>query len=116
MFNRNCIEISYCFTPNVMDLINLHNKKLIKKPDKKEKFCNCRSKTNCSIDNKYCLNNVIYQAKVSTFKDDHKIYIDSIKRTFKSRYNEHKTSFPKPFKCKPKKLYLTCKPSIRFKQ
>ena len=74
----------------------------MKKSDKNEKLCNCRSKTNCPVDNKCCLNNVIYQAKVSTSVNDHKIYIGSTKRTFKSRYNEHKTSFPKPFKNKLK--------------
>ena len=72
------------------------------KSDEKENICNCRSKTNCPVDNKCFLNNVIYQAKVSTSNDDHKVYICSTKRSFKSRYNEHKTSFPKPFKSKSK--------------
>ena len=102
IFNRNSIKISYCCTPNIMALINSHNKKLMKKPDKKENLCNCRSKTNCPVENKCCQNNVIYQAKVSTSKDDYKVYIGSTKRSFKSRYNEHKTSFPKPLKNKPK--------------
>ena len=61
------------------------------------------------VDNKCCLNNVIYQAKVFKSQDDHKVYIGSTKRSFKSRYNEHKTSFIKPFKKKTKKLYPTCK-------
>ena len=102
IINRNSIKISYCCAPNIMALINSHNKKLTKKSDKNEKLCNCRIKTNCPVDNKCCLSNVIYQAKVSTSVNDHKIYIGSTKRTFKSRYNEHKTSFPKPFKSKPK--------------
>ena len=72
------------------------------KSDEKENICNCRSKTNCPVDNKCCLNNVRYQAKVSTSKDDHKVYIGSTKITFKSRYNEHKTSFPNPLKANPK--------------
>ena len=74
----------------------------MKKSDKKENLCNCRSKTNCPVENKCCQNNVIYQDKVSTSKDDYKTYIGSTKRLFKSRYNEHKTSFPKPLKNKPK--------------
>ena len=102
IINRNCIKISYCCTPNVNALINMHNKKLMNKPDKNEKLCNCKSKSSCPVDNKCCLNNVIYQAKVSTTEDDHKIYIGSTKRTFKSRYYEHKASFPKPSKNKPK--------------
>ena len=43
--------------------------------DKKENLCNSRSKSNCPVENKCCLNNVIYQAKVSTSKDDYKVYI-----------------------------------------
>ena len=85
-----------------MALTNSPNKKLIKKSDEKENICNCRSKTNCPVDNKCCLNNVRYQAKVSTSKDDHKVYIGSKKKSSKSRYNQHKTSFPKFFKSKPK--------------
>ena len=70
-----------------MDLINSHNKKLIKKSDKKENFFNCRSKTNCPVENKCCINNVIYQAKVSISKDGYKMYIGSTKRSFKSKTN-----------------------------
>ena len=68
------------------------------KKDKNEKLCNCRSKTNCPVDNKCCLNNVIYQAKISTSENDHKIYIGSTKRTF----NLDIASFPKLYKSKPK--------------
>ena len=68
----------------------------------KKKIFVWQIKNNLPIDNKCCLNNVIYQAKVSTSKDDHKVYIGSTKRTFKSRYNEHKTSFPNTLKSKPK--------------
>ena len=87
----------------------------MKKSDEKENLCNCRSKTNCPIDNKCCLNNLIYKAKVSTSKDEYKIDIGSTKKSFKSRYNQHKTSFPKPFK-KTQKLYPTHKPPIEFIQ
>ena len=62
-----------------MALTNSPNKKLIKKSDEKENICNCKSKTNCPVDNKCCLNNVRYQAKVSTSKDDYKVYIGSKK-------------------------------------
>ena len=72
------------------------------KKGKNEKLCNCTSKINCPVNNKCCLNNIIYQAKVSTSDKDHKIYIGSTKRTFKSRYYEHKASFLKPSKNKPK--------------
>ena len=47
--------------------------------------------------NKCGLNNVMYQVKISTLEKDHKTYIDSTKRTFNPRYNEHRASFPKPF-------------------
>ena len=85
-----------------MALTNSHNKKLMEKSDKNEKLCNCRSKTNFPVDSKCCLNNVTFQVKVSTSENDKKVYIGLTKRTFKSRYNEPKASFPKPFKSKPK--------------
>ena len=105
----------YCCTPNVIVLINSHNKKLLKKLDEKENLCNCRSKINCPVDNKCCLNNVIYQAKVSTSKDDHNVYIGSTKILFKSRYNEHDL-FPQTLQKQTKKLYPTRKPSMEFIQ
>ena len=86
-----------------MALINSHNKKLMKKSNEKENLCNCRLKSNCLVGNKCCVNNVIYQAKVSTSKDDYTLYIGSTNTSFKFRYNEHKTSFPKPFKSTLKK-------------
>ena len=68
----------------------------------KKKTLKLQIKNKVPLDNKCCLNNVINQAKVSISKDDHKVYIGSTKRTFKSRHNEHKISFPKRFKSKPK--------------
>ena len=87
----------------------------MKKSDKKENLCNCISKTNCSVENKCCLSNVIYQAKVSTSKDDHNVYIGSTKILFKSRYNEHDL-FPQTLQKQTKKLYPTRKPSMEFIQ
>ena len=54
------------------------------------------------MDNKCCLNNVIYQAKVFKSENDYKIYLGSIKITIKSRYNKHKACISEPFKSKPK--------------
>ena len=63
-----------------MALIISQNEKLKKNLDKTKKLFSCRS--NCTMDKKCCLNNVIYQAKVSTSENDQKIYIDSTKRIF----------------------------------
>ena len=63
IFNTNTIKISYCCTPNIMALINSHNKKLKNKSDKRENLCNCTSKTNCPVENKCWQNNVIYKLK-----------------------------------------------------
>ena len=84
-----------------MALINSHNKNFKKNQMNKKTFVIAEQKQAAQLI-KCCPNNVIYQAKVSTSKDDLKVYTGSTKRTFKSRYNEHKISFPKPFKSKPK--------------
>ena len=63
-----------------MALIISQNEKLKKNLDKTKKLFSCRS--NCTMDKKCCLNNVIYQAKVSIPDNYQNFYIGSTKKAF----------------------------------
>ena len=52
IINRNCIKISYCCSPNILALINGHNKRLKNRAEENENLCNCRSKNSCPVQNK----------------------------------------------------------------
>ena len=96
IINRNCVKLSYCCSPNILALINGHNRRLTSHTEEKnEKLCNCKSTNNCPVQNKCCLRRVVYQANITTANNESKIYIGSTKRMFKARFNEHKASFPK---------------------
>ena len=45
--------------------------------------------------------NIIYETKIIPENGNPKIYIGSTRRTFKTRFNEHKNYFPKANKTKP---------------
>ena len=103
IFNRNNVKISYCCAPNISTLISSHNRKISNENNEGNKTpCNCRNKTSCPVQNKCCQNNVIYQASITAANNTKKVYIGSTKRNFKTRFNEHKASFPKENKTRPK--------------
>ena len=91
IFNRRTIKVSYSTTENLASIIQNHNKKLLKQqPKKDEKTCNCRKPQECPVDNKCCLEGVIYQANVLDKKAE---YVGMTTTSFKQRYSNHKKSF-----------------------
>lgn len=72
-----------------------------KKPPIEPKLCNCKNRGQCPVKNKCKLENVIYEAIVSSEKNEKMSYIGSTRRHFKNRLYEHRASFPKPNKKKP---------------
>ena len=101
IFNRNSTKLSYCCSPNIKALISGHNKKLLEKPQIEQNLCNCRNREQCPVMNKCKLENVIYEAIVSSEKNKKMSYIGSTRRPFKNRLYEHRASFPKPNNKKP---------------
>ena len=83
-----------------MTLINRHNKKRTNK--RGNNFFYVIVKKNYPFNNKCCLSNVIYIAKVYTSKNDYKSYIGSTTKKLKARCYEHKDRFPNVGKNKPK--------------
>ena len=55
IFNTNAVKLSYCCMPNMMNIVDEHNKKVLEKSKKKEstegakKLCNCRSPSSCPM-------------------------------------------------------------------
>ena len=78
------------------NIINAHNKLILKTDEKqKEDLCNCIQPANCPLTGKCLTNNVVYKATVTsnTERPTSKSYIGICETSFKTRYNNHKSSF-----------------------
>ena len=96
IFNRNNVKISYSCMDNMTNIINAHNKLILKTDEKqKEGLCNCIQPANCPLTGKCLTNNVVYKATVTsnTERPTSKSYIGICETSFKTRYNNHKSSF-----------------------
>ena len=103
IFNRNTIKISYSCMNNTKQIIDNHNKRILKSSEhndtptsktKDNKTCNCRQKDACPLDGNCLQPSVIYQATV-TNKDNPtpETYIGLTENEFKTRYRNHIASF-----------------------
>ena len=98
VINRNCIKISYSCTPNVRNIIQTHNNKVLKRhceeiaqTNKSEPTCNCRVKAKCPLNGNCRTGPMIYKATINA-KDGERFYIGST-QNFKERHANHKASF-----------------------
>ena len=88
-------------------IISTHNHKILnpKKPDVNGKTCNCRGKTICPVDGICLQKNVIYQATVTQTQDNIvETYVGLTAKTYKERWNGHKSNFRTEAKKKETKL------------
>ena len=103
IFNRNTIKISYSCMNNTKQIIDNHNKRILKSSEhndtptsktKDNKTCKCRQKDACPLDGNCLQPSVIYQATV-TSKDNPtpETYIGLTENEFKTRYRNHIASF-----------------------
>ena len=82
---------------NIKQSIANHNKAILSKEKIKEeqiKLCNCRNRTLCPLQGNCLQKGVVYQATVTqtnTMRED--IYIGITENEFKTRYNQHISSF-----------------------
>ena len=79
IFNKGTIKLSYSCMPNIKNIINSHNDKILRSNDTK-KTCNCRDKVSCPF-NGECL----YKATVLNGNKT-KEYYGSTGVSFKERY------------------------------
>ena len=71
IFNRNTLKISYSCMPYVKQIIDGHNKTILKKDsqppqDQAEKACNCRNTDECPLEGACLTKEVVYQATVKS--------------------------------------------------
>ena len=96
--NRNCIKVSYSCTKNMRNIIQTHNKKIVKKVQEDTRTeirtCDCRRPTECPL-NGHCLESVVYKAELVPEQGSKVTYIGS-SNNFKKRYRNHTKSFRDP--------------------
>ena len=71
ILNRKTLKISYSCTENIFQIINNHNKEIIKEfhdrtnnnnnDNSKQNECNCKTRKNCPMNGLCNLDNVVYQ-------------------------------------------------------
>ena len=96
LFNKNNLKISYSCMPNIMSVINAHNKKIIANPSTTtEKMCNCRRKEDCPLNGRCLEREILYEGTITSNLPNYgeKRYLGITENTFKKRYANHKKSF-----------------------
>ena len=94
------------------NIINAH--KVYLKTDEKQKqdLCNCILPANCPLTGKCLTINVVYKATVTSLNNTErptcKSYIGICETSFKTRYDNHKSSFAIKEKKNTTKLSKTC--------
>ena len=71
IFNRNTVKLSYSCTPNIKQVIDGHNKAILKKSnipeqDQNARMCNCLKKNDYPLKGECLQKEVVYQATVTT--------------------------------------------------
>ena len=82
--------------PNMKNIINMHNKKIISRPiDNIARTCNCIRKHQCLLNEKCLTNNVQYQESITINEEilKTKIYYGVSETAFKLRYVNDKKTF-----------------------
>jgi hypothetical protein len=96
IFNRNTVKVGYSCTRNMKSIIDSHNKKILRKNNQpartNNKECNCRNPSACPMNGKCLTSSIIYQATVET-ANKKESYIGSTAGEFKTRFNNHTSSF-----------------------
>ena len=74
-------------------VLSAHNRNILY-PKKSEFGCNCRSKTDCPLDNKCLTPKIVYQADVrNDTNDEKKFYLGVSETPFKERFRNHNKEF-----------------------
>ena len=91
IMNRNTVKIGYRCMPNMGQVINRHNAKIVKLPAQETILpCNCQQgPQSCPVDGACQTRGVVYQATVSTDTGKVETYTGLTSRRFKDRYYEH---------------------------
>ena len=97
IINKNTIKLTYSCMNNIHQIITSHNKTVInneKSEVEQTRLCNCRNKTSCPLQGKCLQKGVIYQATIMQSNTGKQYtYIRVTENEFKTRYNQHTSSF-----------------------
>ena len=88
--------MSYSCNANIKQIINSHNKRLLKNNDnnREKAGCNCRNKRECPLPGECLSSSIIYQATVTAINNiPPQTYVGLTENKFKIRYANHKHSF-----------------------
>ena len=71
VFNRNTVKLSYSCTPSMKQVIDRHNKAILRKAKQPEqdqtiKTCNCRNKNDCPLEGECFQKRIVYQATITS--------------------------------------------------
>ena len=81
--------------PNMSQIISSHNKSILAKneiPHTKKCLCNCRTKSDCPLQNRCLETSLIYKATVKS-ENVERVYVGCTEGAFKYRYANHLKSF-----------------------
>ena len=69
LFDKNNVKVSYSCMPNMKNIINTHNKKIINSTkDNIKRTCNYIRKHQCPPNEKFLTNNVLYKESITPNK------------------------------------------------
>lgn len=95
LFNKNNIKLSYSCTKNMKNIILNHNRKLLSEENTNvnpDTLCNCRNAEDCPLEGNCLEKELVYKASVITNQNEN-FYLGLTEREFKTRYNNHSSSF-----------------------
>ena len=97
ILNKNTVKLTYSCMQNMKEIISNYNKTVLestKIKEKQGKTCNCRDKKSCPLKGQCLQKGVVYKATVEqkpSKKQD--TYIGITENEYKTRYNQHTSSF-----------------------
>ena len=94
IFNKNTVKISYSCTQRMPSIIKCHNQQFINKDVKELKPCNCKVKSECSL-NCHCqvTEIIIYKSTKLSPEKPNKLFLGTAKSDLKKRFYNHRKSF-----------------------
>ena len=98
LFNKNNVKLSYSCSPNIKQIIDRHNKTILRQnttPDEcatTPKLCNCREPNKCPLTGQCLVKEVVYQASITT-AESKETYVGLTAIDFKTRWRNHQMSF-----------------------
>ena len=98
LFNKNNVKLSYSCSPNIKQIIDKHNKTILRQntsPDEcapAPKLCNCREPNKCPLTGQCLVKEVVYQATI-TAAESKETYVGLTATDFKTRWRNHQMSF-----------------------